>query len=231
MNKYLYWLYVASEVYATVKDCLSFATKIGTKYEHQRNLCLFPPSGSLEFSAMEFLELFPKANSGNQFVLVITDRYSKLTRSIPTRTKTATHITTILLEKLVLLYAILYLLLNQNGPQLLGKFFWALCGYLGVKSWRRQRTTLKQTERLNGTKRKSSRGCAATFLRIISIGIHISIRSSTRIVTRCITRQASNRSSSCCLESLQTKRWPSYRRLWRQIEERKCQQKRCNKYF
>ena len=50
---------------------------------------LFPAAGSLAFVAMDLLGPLPKTEHGNKFVLVITDRFSKLTRSIAVRTTNA----------------------------------------------------------------------------------------------------------------------------------------------
>ena len=57
--------------------------------KNQKDLKLFPAAGPLEFVAMDLLRPLLKTAHGNQHVLVITDRFSKLTRSIQLRTTTA----------------------------------------------------------------------------------------------------------------------------------------------
>jgi hypothetical protein len=52
-------------------------------------LKLIPASGALEFVAMDILGSLPKTEHGNRFLLVISDRFSKLTRTDPLRTITA----------------------------------------------------------------------------------------------------------------------------------------------
>jgi Integrase zinc binding domain len=51
-------------------------------------LKLFPASGPLEYVSMDILGPLPKTDHGNRFLLVITDRFSKLTRMVPLRTIT-----------------------------------------------------------------------------------------------------------------------------------------------
>jgi hypothetical protein len=41
-------------------------------------LCLFPPSGPMEFMSMDLLGPSPKTPRGNLHILVMTDRFSKL---------------------------------------------------------------------------------------------------------------------------------------------------------
>lgn len=71
------------DVYKTVKDCRLYDTTRGTQYNHQKHLRLFPAKGMLEFIAMDILGPLPTTKTGKQFVVVITDRYKKLTRAAP----------------------------------------------------------------------------------------------------------------------------------------------------
>jgi hypothetical protein len=50
---------------------------------------MFQADGPLEFVAMDILGPLPKMEHGNCFLLVISDRFSKLTRTVPIRTITA----------------------------------------------------------------------------------------------------------------------------------------------
>jgi hypothetical protein len=50
---------------------------------------LFPANEPLEFVSIDILGPLPKTVRGKRFLLVISDRFSKLTRSIPMRTTTS----------------------------------------------------------------------------------------------------------------------------------------------
>ena len=103
---------------------------------------------------MDLLGPLPKTAHGNQHVLVITDRFSKLTRSIPLRTTTASVVANAFLDNWVYVYGVPRYVLTDNGPQFAAKFFDAVCALLGV---RRYLTTAYhpqsngQTERFNRT--------------------------------------------------------------------------------
>jgi hypothetical protein len=48
-------------------------------------LCLFPPSGPMEFVAMDLLGPLPVTPRGNRHVLVLTDRFTKLVIAVDLR--------------------------------------------------------------------------------------------------------------------------------------------------
>lgn len=66
---------------------------MGTKAKHSCQLQLLPPSTALNFIAMDILDPVPRIHLGNQFEVIITDSYSKLTRNVPTQTVSSTHVT------------------------------------------------------------------------------------------------------------------------------------------
>lgn len=77
------WPHMANYVYAAVKDCRSCGQNCQTN-KNQRNLCLFPPSGPFKYVVMNILGPLPKIEFGNQFTVVMTDQYTKVTKAIPT---------------------------------------------------------------------------------------------------------------------------------------------------
>lgn len=103
---------------------------------------------------MDILVRLSKARTVNEYIVVITDRYYKLTRVIPTKTATATDVAQILIGDCVILYGIPKRLLTDNGPQLVGKFFNGTCAALGIELMTRTACHLqtnRQTERYNNT--------------------------------------------------------------------------------
>jgi hypothetical protein len=82
---------------------------------------------------MAILGPLPKSKHGNCFLLVITDRYSKVTQTAPFRAITALSVARAFCEQWVYVYGAPVTLLTDNGPQLTAKFFQAVCAELGVK--------------------------------------------------------------------------------------------------
>jgi len=154
MRHEFYWPNMARDVYQVVLDCQSCAATQGTRHRHQKMMKLFQAKGPLEDIAMDLLGPLPRTRHGKQHVLVITDRYSKLTRTIALSKTTAPHVAQAFVDHWVMPYGIPASVLSDNGPQFVSKFMGAVCGILGVK----QLTTTAyhpqtngQTERYNKT--------------------------------------------------------------------------------
>lgn len=139
---------MANDVYATIRHYRS-CSQNRTHGKEQRQLNLFFLEGTLKFICMGIQGLLPKTRQGSQFVVVMTDRYTKQNKS--TRT-TATKVTTVVyhfLECWVVSYSITSQLLTNNGPQSLLKFFLAVCSTLelyNITTTEYQSQTNNQTE-------------------------------------------------------------------------------------
>ena len=81
---------------------------------------------------MDLLGPLPKIAHENEQVLDITDRFSKLTRSIPLRTTTASVVANTVLDNWVHVFRAPRYVLTDNGPQCAAKLFDAVCALLGV---------------------------------------------------------------------------------------------------
>ena len=149
-----YWRFMANDVFETVRRCLSCAKSKGTSKQAQRFLKLFPANGPFEFVAMDILGPLPKTSHGKQYVLVITDRYTKLARAIPMKKTTAPLVAAAFLQNWIYPYGIPESLLTDNGPQFISQFFAIVCAALGIRrvpitAYHPQ--TNGQTERYNKT--------------------------------------------------------------------------------
>ena len=134
LRRQFFWPFMANDVYQMVKECRSCAAVRGTPFRHQKFLKLFPATGPMEFVAMDFLGPLPKSHSGKRHVLVITDRFTKLSRAIPLRDTNATTTALAFLEHWVFVYGAPTYLLTDRGANFTAKFFQAVCSSLGVKN-------------------------------------------------------------------------------------------------
>jgi hypothetical protein len=103
---------------------------------------------------MDILGSLPKTQHGNRFLLVIADRYSKLTRTVPLRVTTALAVAQAFCDHWVFVYGPPVSLLTDNGPQLAAKFFQAACAELGIQkvfTTAHHPQTNSQVERYNKT--------------------------------------------------------------------------------
>ena len=105
-----------------------------------------------------------RTRRGNKFLLVITDRFSKLVRTIPLRRITAMEIAKAFTHQWVFFYGPPLTLLSDNGPQFAAKLFIDICRIIGTKN--RFTTTYHpqcngQVERFNRTIINALRHCIA----------------------------------------------------------------------
>lgn len=121
-----------NDVYITV-DSSGSCARNRHRYRHKRPFQLFHTSGPLDFVARAILGLLPKTTSGDQYVVVVTDRYSNITRAIFSSETTSVHIANIILDHWIIPSGISSFLLTDNGSQFASKLFATLCGIPGVR--------------------------------------------------------------------------------------------------
>jgi hypothetical protein len=83
---------MAIDIHQFVQNCASCARKRLVTQKKTNYLKLFPPSAPLEFVSIDILGPLPETKEGNIFLLVMVDRFSKLTRTVPLRTIIATEV-------------------------------------------------------------------------------------------------------------------------------------------
>jgi Integrase zinc binding domain len=104
MRKNYFWSERAHDVAETVRNCSTCAKNRVKERKRTSFLKLFPASGPLEYVFMDILCPLPKTDHGNRFLLVITDRFSELTRTVPLRTITALVVAKAFCENCVFAY-------------------------------------------------------------------------------------------------------------------------------
>jgi Integrase core domain len=96
-------------------------------------MTLFPAQEPLDYVAIDILGPLPRTRKGNQYLLVIADRFSKLVRTVPLPRITATIVAWTFMEQWVYLYGPPRLLLSDNGRQFTSAFFKTCCQAMGVQ--------------------------------------------------------------------------------------------------
>jgi hypothetical protein len=82
---------------------------------------------------MDILGPLPRTKHGNRFLLVISDRYSKVTKTIPLRIVTALSVARAFCDHRAYVYGPPVSLLTDIGPQFTAKVFQAVCSELGIR--------------------------------------------------------------------------------------------------
>jgi hypothetical protein len=110
-----------------------FAPEIGSRRNGKRIRPSFPANGPLESVALDILGPLPRTRHGNRFLLVISDRYSKVTKTVPLRTFTAFLVARAICDHWAYVYGPPVSFLTDNGPQFAAKFFQTVCSELGIR--------------------------------------------------------------------------------------------------
>ena len=95
---------------------------------------LFPSLQPFEQVALDLLGPLPKTPRGNQHILVMSCRFSKLTQIVPLRSATANTVASAFFVHWVTKYGPPKQTLTDNGPQFAAKFMMATSQALGVKN-------------------------------------------------------------------------------------------------
>lgn len=121
MGKEYFWPHVACDVYKIVRDCNECVWNKPS--ENRWNpLHTYPAGGTLEFSAMQILELLPNTLTGNQLVLVMPHRYSSFARAVTTYKTTVSHMASMFMDHCTTLYRTSDYVLTGNGTQFISLF-------------------------------------------------------------------------------------------------------------
>lgn len=83
---------MATAVFRTVGDCKSCLKNRGTVRGHQTYLKLFPEASPMDFLAMDLLDSLHRTENVNRHVLVITDRFANVCRSLQLKDTKATTV-------------------------------------------------------------------------------------------------------------------------------------------
>lgn len=81
----------------------------------------------------DLIGLLPKTTNRKEFLVIMTNRYSQLTREMLTSNKCAMHIKFISHDHWIVPYRIYASQLTENGTQLVTKFFKTIWNFLGLK--------------------------------------------------------------------------------------------------
>lgn len=134
LRRGVYWPTMVADVYGHVSRCTGCARNRLDERKHTSMLKLFPATEPFASLAMDILGPLPESEGGYKFILVIVDRFSKLTRAFPMREKTAVEVASAFVDVWIASYGIPDSVLTDNGPQFASVFFQGVLGLLGIVS-------------------------------------------------------------------------------------------------
>ena len=154
LRRTYYWPSMDGDIQDYVASCQSCIRTKGTQYRARRGLRLFPAAEPNSFVAIDLLGPLSNSSTGHEYILLITDRFTKFTWAILLRSKSSQAVTDTFLTHWAYSYGIPDRILSDNDPQFTARYFQHEMASLGIKhvptsTYHPQ--TNGQTERYNST--------------------------------------------------------------------------------
>ncbi|CAN8062284.1 unnamed protein product [Agarophyton chilense] len=134
LRRYFYWRTLAMDCHATVSLCTACAKNRVRLYRKRKSMTLFQAKAPLQYVSIDILGELIRSRRGYRYLLVITDRFSKLVRTVPLKRITAAVITQAFIKLWVFIYGPPKVLLSDNGKQFVAKFFQNVCRIMGIRN-------------------------------------------------------------------------------------------------
>lgn len=83
IRRHMYWPALAADCYTRVRRCLTCARNLIQLRKNVTTVKIFPAQAPLESVAIDVLGELVKTARGNQYLLVIVDRFTKLVKTVP----------------------------------------------------------------------------------------------------------------------------------------------------
>ena len=134
LRMHFYWPHMAADVHWYVRNCRPCAKKRSKYRKTKRLLKLFPATVPLESIAIDILGPLTRTRKKNRYLLVISDRFTKLTQVVSLPRINAYTVAVAFCEAWVFKYGAPRSLLSDNGKQFVAQLFQSVCKILGVSN-------------------------------------------------------------------------------------------------
>lgn len=154
LRRQVFWPAMALDVYQTVRNCVGCAKERVKWRKNTSFLKTFPATAPLEFVGIDLLGPLRKTSQGHEYLLIMTDRFSKFVKAVPLKSISAYAVARAFCEHWVFNYGPPRYVLSDDGKQFASKFFIAVCGIPRVRNLFTSTyhpQTNGQTERFNRT--------------------------------------------------------------------------------
>lgn len=132
MRRRYYWPSLAASVYGCVAACETCIKNRLTETQCTSVMRLFPATEPFSALAVDLLGPLTRTPEGYEYLLVICDRFTKLTRAVPLKTTTAMDVVSSIIDVWVASYGIPDSILSDNGPQFASILYQGVMSMLGV---------------------------------------------------------------------------------------------------
>jgi len=136
MRREYYRPSMVTDIHTTITECTTCAQNLIALRRHNTPLTLFPATEPLTEFSVDIFGPIPASKKGNRFILVITDRFSKLTKCVALRLITTMSVASAIIDARVSACGPPDRILSDQGPQFMSNFFIAVMKMLGFETVR-----------------------------------------------------------------------------------------------
>jgi len=133
MGRYYYWVGMAANVLFYVSKCDSCALQRVRPLARRSPLTLFPATMPFQDIAVDLYGPHARTAAGHRFILVITDRFTKLVQELQMDGTTAVNCASAVLDYWVAAYGPPDRLLSDGGPQFTSNVWGQVCNLLSIE--------------------------------------------------------------------------------------------------
>lgn len=134
MRRSSYWESMVMDVYSFVANCGTCAKgRVGAR-RRNNPLRLLCPQEPLSAVCLELLGPLPETATGNRYLVVMVDRFSKLTRVAPIPREDAETVASAFCDTWMASHGPPDTLLTDNGPQLTSTMLQGVCRMMGISN-------------------------------------------------------------------------------------------------
>jgi len=136
MRKAYYWPSMVTDIHTTITKCTTCAQNRLALRRHTTPLTLFPATEPLKELSVDIFGPIPASKKGNRFILVITDRFAKLTKCVALRRITPVSVASAIIDAWVSAYGPPDRIVLDQGPHFMLNFFISVMKMLGIETVR-----------------------------------------------------------------------------------------------
>jgi len=154
MRKEYYWPSMVTDIHTTITKCTTCAQNRLALRRHTTPLTLLLATKPLTKLTVDIFGHIPASKKGNRFILVVTDRFARLTKCVALRRITAMFVASAIIDACMSAYEPPDRILSDQGPQFMSNLFIAVMKMLGIETVRTTAyhpQTNGQVERYNRT--------------------------------------------------------------------------------
>ena len=151
MRRRYFWPSMVTDIYNTITKCTTCAQNWLSLRRRTSPLTLFPATEPLTDPSVDIFGPVPATKAGNRFILVITDRFSKLTKCVALRRITAISVASAIIDAWVACYGPPDRILSDQGPLFMSNFFIAVMKCWAQKQCAPRHTTHRLMVKSKGT--------------------------------------------------------------------------------